>query len=91
LPRQLFQDHGIHNAYDENMCTLYDLNCMYAYNRPLARRYKSHTGTWEPEQSFISNHGPGRNELVKKKRQSWVDDNQENVQKTEYQCRYALN
>ncbi|XP_060861411.1 uncharacterized protein LOC132938536 [Metopolophium dirhodum] len=89
MPINLFREHGVHNAYNKNMSSLYDLNCMAAYNPPLYRRYNSRSGLWKPEQNFTANYGPGRNELLKKKQTTWNSVINEFIPSTEYQCSYT--
>lgn len=76
------------------MCSLYDLNCMSAHNQSRKRQYNPRTRSWLPEQDFAANYGPGRNELVKKKYSSWLNDNHvhDNYKPTtEYNCCYNKN
>lgn len=90
MPISLFREHGVHNTYNKNLSSLYDLSCMAAYNPPLYRRYKSRSGLWKPEQDFTANYGPGRNELLKKKQTSCNSVIKESIPSTEYQCSYTI-
>lgn len=90
MPITLFREHGIHNAYNKNTSSLYDLNCMAAYNPPHYRRYNTRSGLWEPEQNFTVNYGPGRCELLKKKQIIWNTVTKEFIPSTEYQCSYTI-
>ncbi|CAI6348153.1 unnamed protein product [Macrosiphum euphorbiae] len=89
MPIDLFREHGVHNSYNKNMSSLYDLNCMAAYNPPLYRRYNSRSGLWKPEQNFTANYGPGRSDLLKKKQTTWNSIINEFIPSTEYQCSYT--
>lgn len=63
---------------------------MFAYNQPPVRRFKPISETWVPQQNFTSNYGPGRNELVKRKQESWTTDHHEFRPNTEYRSSYIL-
>lgn len=62
---------------------------MSAYNKPLARCFSPIYGGWKPTQDFTVNYGPGRSELVKRKRESWISDHHKFSPITEYQCNYT--
>lgn len=71
------------------MSSLYDINCMAAYNKPLTRCFNLKSGSWKPEQDFTVNYGSGRSELVKRKQESWISDHHKFSPITEYQCNYT--
>lgn len=63
---------------------------MFAYNQPPTKRFKPISKSWVPQQDFTVNYGPGRNELVKRKQESWTKFNHEFRPNTEYQRSYTL-
>lgn len=64
---------------------------MTAYNQSTKRQYKLRTKNWVPEQNFLSNYGPGRSELAKKKHYTRNNDNNTFIPSTEYRCSYTNN
>lgn len=88
LPIELIREHGVHDAYKNNMCTVYDLNCAFAY-QPSSKHYKPISNSWVPDRNFLDNYGPGRRELIRTKQKKWDYENNDTKPSTQYECSYS--